>query len=102
MGEKTGSSVINKVTPFRSKCVFPKSTCLDILSFAVRYASFETWSQSTCFHFASVTGPGGRWHHSSATTYSVCSKGRELSCGIKILILWMSHVGGQTVLTEID
>ncbi|XP_017679081.1 PREDICTED: nuclear pore complex protein Nup155 [Lepidothrix coronata] len=40
---------------------------------------FQTYYQSTCFHFASVTGPGGRWHHSSATTFSVCSKGSPLT-----------------------
>ncbi|NWR23832.1 NU155 protein, partial [Emberiza fucata] len=48
-------------------------------------------SAGICFHFASVTGPGGRWHHSSPTAFSVCSKGRELSCEIKILIFhWLN------------
>ncbi|XP_010081760.1 PREDICTED: nuclear pore complex protein Nup155, partial [Pterocles gutturalis] len=28
---------------------------------------------------AAATGPGGRWHHSSATSYSVCSKGSALT-----------------------
>ncbi|KAL2294212.1 hypothetical protein Nmel_007937 [Mimus melanotis] len=48
---------------------------------------------------SAVTGPGGRWHHSS-TTFSVCSKGRELSCEIKILILWMSHVVGSPLTVD--
>lgn len=72
------------------------------LSFAVLYASLKRSIKAR-------VSPLLQWQvrvedgtSCSDTPYSVCLKGIELSYEVKMLILWMSHVVGHTVLTEID